>query len=288
MLLLCMAVLVQGCGVEKQQEKQVAYEFYYSKDYWELMSLEDSYYESQEKLEETIQNYIAEIEKLLGISAWWTEAAPNAETVGFAVQISESGPSWAYKLGKSQGTRTEATLILNLGNGSDGAAAHELTHIMIDADFTFSRSLEEGLCNYVQSKVGQDIDIEKYNWDLEEYLNSYIYITESFSELTEKDLLEVKQTIGTDLNGYPYGITTTESSMWYAYSQSFVTYLIRMFSTEKVVQLIQNGVDERSYETYLGKPFKEIKADWLAYYDESKTAISKEEIGQALKEHMGL
>lgn len=43
-----MTVLLQGCEVFNEPEKQVTYEFYYTKDYWELMPLEQTYFDTPE------------------------------------------------------------------------------------------------------------------------------------------------------------------------------------------------------------------------------------------------
>lgn len=88
--------------------------------------------------------------------------------------------------------------------------------------------------------------------------------------------------------GYSFGTTTFRQGLWYMYSQSFVTYLIREYGMEATVELIREGVDEDSYEVYPGKPFEEIKTEWLAYYEQLTPELSMEELECAYAEMYGI
>lgn len=101
---------------------------------------------------------------------------------------------------------------------------------------------------------------------------------------TQEQLDTIWDNIGAS-GGYTVGSGSTwQTSRWYSLSESFTTYLIEQYGMEKVTSLIRNGIDESSYQEYLGKSFAEVKSDWKNYYDKLELSYTLEEYEQFIIE----
>ena len=156
----------------------------------------------------------------------------------------------------------------------DAAFAHELTHLMgFMNENSFSLSLTEGLCDYVQAEVG---DYPYGELDMQELT---AYMLRADFENAEVRTLEEKiiEKVGIPDNGYPYG-QGGELSFWYTMSQSFVRYLIEEYDIDTVKRLILEGEDEGSYEKILGKSLSQLKKEWMEQLLTMEISITEEDI----------
>ena len=264
------------------------YEFYYLADYWKAYDLSHSALPNQESFEALTTQYIPEIETLLGIYDWWAQTVPNADTIGINMQAGNGG-SWSYSPSKISDKTVEITIILDLdslqkGYGLDAALAHELTHAIAGA--SFSQSLEEGLCEYVQTQIGTNPYRAQPEWTKCEIIKLYMNMLQDKDIASTEKMSEIKNHIGAAEGGCPYGISTRNGRLWYRYSGTFVTYLIDTYGMEKTIDLIREGTDENSFEKYLGKSFEKVKNDWIAWFDALEPSMTVEEIVKVEKAYM--
>ena len=112
---------------------------------------------------------------------------------------------------------------LQAGYGNDSSLAHELTHTIFGA--SFSRSLEDGLCDCVQYHVGMQRFIweARPDWSVAEAMKLQLPYYQNRAAVSDEKVAEGKETVGL-AQGYSYGNTPT-GSLWYVYSQCFVEYL---------------------------------------------------------------
>lgn len=289
LLFLLSCTIMTGCTTKEEiTQKQMNYEFYYLADYWNAYDLSHSALPTQESFEALTAQYIPKIEALLGIYDWWAETVPNADTIGINMQAGNGG-SWAYSPYKISEKTVEITIILDLDSlqkryGLDAALAHELTHTIAGA--SFSQSLEEGLCDYVQTQVGTNPYRTQTEWNKCEIIKLNMNMLQEKDIVSKEKLSEIKNHIGAAEGGCPYGISTRNGRLWYHYSETFVTYLIDTYGMEKTVALIREGTDEDSYETYFGESFEEVKSDWTAWFDALEPSMTVEEIVEVEKAYM--
>jgi len=118
--------------------------------------------------------------------------------------------------------------------------------------------------------------------DIEEFIKRYLEYGIHVSGFSSEEVQEIVDTIGVSGSGYPYGNTSDRAALWYIYSQSFVSYLIRVYGVEKVVDLVRNGIDENSYEEYLGISFSTVKSEWLAYLEALEPVMTEQEMADAM------
>ena len=154
--------------------------------------------------------------------------APEANTLEINVEIGSSGEAYTYGLRKTSEKTLNATVGLELrelkaGYGHDSSLAHELTHIICGS--SFSRSLEDGLCDYVQYRVGMQRFIweARPDWSVAEVMKLQLPYYQNRAAVSDEKVAEVMETVGL-AQGYSYGNTPT-GSLWYVYSQCFVEYL---------------------------------------------------------------
>lgn len=286
LILLLPAVMLSGCA-KAEAPREMNYEFYYLADYWDAYDLSHSAIPNQEIFEALAVQYTSKIEALLDIHDWWAETNPNTDTIGINAQVGNGG-SWSYPPAKISEDTVEITVILDLDSlknryGYDGALAHELTHTIAGA--SFSQSLEEGLCDYVQTQIGTNPYRLKPEWNKCEIWKLNVNVIRQTGAVSTDKLAEIQNYVGA-AGGYPYGITTLNGALWYRYSEVFVTYLIDTYGLDKTVALIREGTDESSYETYLGTTYEEIKQNWAAWFDALAPSMTLEEVTEIEERYM--
>ncbi len=285
--MLCVLVFV-GCGKKEVLHKKLNLEFYYAADYWNSYDLSKSAFPSREDFESITTQYVKEIEELLGLYNWWERSGAQADTLEFSIEMGRMGHSGTNYLGNTSDRRLNTNLFLAMktledGYGADASLAHELTHIMCGP--SFSQSLEEGLCEYVNYRVGiiSYIWDEKPDWTRKEIFKLLIpRYQKSFSQDEQDEIIEKIGQAG----GYPYGYETPSARLWYFYSELFVEYLIEKYDTEMTLDLIRNAENRDDYVKYLGKTFEQVKADWFEWIDEIEPSMSLEELYELEQEHM--
>lgn len=281
-----LTIAVSGC-TSRQNCREL--EFYYRADYFNLYDLNGSSFPNSESLETVTRQYIREIEDVWELYNWWEDVAPEADTLEISVEMGSSKKVCAYGLRKTSEKTLNTTVGLELGAlqagyGNDSSLAHELTHIICGS--SFSRSLEDGLCDYVQYRVGMQRFIwqARPDWSVAEVMKLKLLYYQSRAAVSDEKVAEVMETVGM-AQGYSYG-NTPKGNLWYVYSQCFVEYLAETYGMEKMLSLIRLGEDEGAYREYLGKPYEEVKADWYTGLDALEPSMTVEELNEAERDYL--
>lgn len=276
-LLLSLCCLCSACAKKAPEVLEV--KIYPQADYWAAMDLSDTCFPTEEACEELANQYVKEIAVLLHMEDWWVEINPNATVLELSIQIGSTPQSVTFSTAQkasensvSGGVLLSSSIAQN--GGKDAAFAHELTHLMgFMNENSFSLSLTEGLCDYVQAEVGYypygELDIQ----ELTAYMLRADFENHEIRALEEK----VIEKVGVPDKGYPYG-QGGELSFWYTMSQSFVRYLIGEYGIDAVKKLILEGEDEASYEEILGKSLLQLKEEWMQQLLTMEISITEEDI----------
>ena len=227
-----------------------------------------------------MERYLVEIADLLHMEGWWMEANPDAEVLELNLQIGAMEQSMNFGVvTKSQKDSVTGSILLSTkiaASGTpDAGLAHELTHMIgFMNENSFSLSLTEGMCHYVQAEIG--IDPYPAPWSTQEYIAFMVRADNANAEAKEK-IAGVASKVGEVNGGYPYG-QSVELNVWYTLSHSFVRYLIDEYGMDTVKELILEGVDESSYETYLGKSLEQLREAWMEYLLTMECSVTEERL----------
>lgn len=261
MLLMC---LLAGCGSEPERSEALKVEITTKMDYWDLMDLSDTDISDRKECEKLVEDYLVQIGEVLNCEEWWMDTNADADTFVLNVDISEN-TSRSFNSGRAQslgGSQVGSGVTLAVDFYKDGELAHELTHIIgIGYSDEFSIGLAEGLCEYVQTEVG-DVVYNK-EWDFQNYMSVLVKSEIEFEE--GRDMIyEISEHVGSGEKGCPYG-QGYKMFMWYNMNHSFVRYLIDTYGMETVKDFILYGNNENSYNEYFGKSYMELKDEWFSY-----------------------
>lgn len=286
-----------GCGSKQEtaDDLGINVEFNYYADYWEAYDFSNTPYPTQEEFEALVESEIQEICELLGYEEFWAYANPNAETLYLNVQFQGLSKSEAAYLADFGEKGVVGSLYLGFdtsGIGSDSALSHELTHIL--SGRTFSISLQEGVCNYIKERIGYTSEVKHLaSMGIEVTEQEVLRLTYEWYQTkllvsgmgSQEDLDAIREHIGKE-GWYPYTINTWESTLWYDFSYSFVTYVIEQYGLENVILTMQQGEGESAYEQYIGKSLDELKAEWWTYFEAIETDFSAEELREKVASAM--
>lgn len=276
---ICILMVLIMAGCAKKAPEALEVEIYPQADYWAVMDLSDTCFPTEEACEELANQYVKEIATLLHMEDWWMEMNPNATVLELSIQIGSTPQSVTFSTAQKASENSVAGGILLSSSIAqkgckDAAFAHELTHLMgFMNENSFSLSLTEGLCDYVQAEVG---DYPYGELDMQELT---AYMLRADFENAEVRTLEEKiiEKVGIPDKGYPYG-QGGELSFWYTMNQSFVRYLIEEYDIDTVKRLILEGEDEGSYEKMLGKSLSQLKKEWMNQLLTMEISITEEDI----------
>lgn len=300
-VIFCMLISMMlgiGCGKEEQKSPELI--FQYQLDYWDAYDLSGSYLPDKESFEELATSYLHDGGELLEDSDWWIRINPKAEKIILNVKITgESGETSRASYGKKAlEDEVEAGVTLSgmylTQFRSDGFLAHELTHVM--AGPSFSISLEDGLCQYVQGTIGVSSHtpgVTEGKLSFEEYFKTY---HEYYKQLVSEGDISAKGTgskgavpleniissVGKEGREYP----AENRMIWMVYSEAFVRYLIAEYGVDGTMDLITNGENDSTYEIIFGKGLEELKEDWLRSVDVMEQKYTWEEIGEMEQEFL--
>ena len=280
-LVLCSILvgLLMLTACSKNAPEKLKVEIYPQADYWAVMDLSNTCFPTEEACEELANQYVKEIETLLHMEGWWQEVNPDATVLELSIQIGATPQSVTFSTAQKTSENSVSGGILLSSSiakkaSKDAAFAHELTHLMgFMNENSFSLSMTEGLCDYVQAEVG---DYPYGELDIQEFI---AYMLRADFENAEVRALEeaVIEKVGAPDSGYPYG-QGGELSFWYTMSQSFVRYLIEEYGIDAVKKLVLEGEDEGSYEEMLGKPLSQLKKEWMEQLFTMEISITEEDI----------
>lgn len=257
--------LFAGCGSGAEETAYLKAEVVTKMDYWNLMDLSDTDISGREECEKLVEDYLVQIGEVLNCRDWWMNTNPDADTFILNVDISKNTLR-SFNSGRAQSVGSNqigSGVTLAVGLYKDGELAHELTHIMgVGYSDEFSIGLAEGLCEYVQTEVG-DVFYNK-EWDFQDFISVLIKNEIEFSEEGRDMIYEILSHVGSDEKGCPYG-QSYRMLLWYNMNHSFVRYLIDGYGMDTVRDFILYGEDENSYEEYFGKSYGELKEGWFSY-----------------------
>ncbi|MCM1046598.1 MAG: hypothetical protein NC417_13925 [Candidatus Gastranaerophilales bacterium] len=289
---LILAMLLQGgCGQEEAVLPELL--FQYKADYWEIYDLSESAVPDREKFENLTREYMKEIQELLGLNQWWKENNPDADTLVVTLIITNPEGKKSHSEYGTKGLKNEVETTITLGGfflaqpGYDGFLAHELTHVMVGP--VFSQSLEEGLCCYVQDSVGvkkifypglQEMGVEYWQC----FKIYYEYTKETWAGSAEEVYASVTDSIGKAGRGYDF--SGHARTIWQWYCESFVRYLMEQYGTDKVLELMDVGENEASYEQILGRTLEELRADWFLYVESIEQEYTWEDADAIEEEYL--
>ncbi len=173
---------------------------------------------------------------------------------------------------------------LNLGRlYRDGALTHELTHLICGE--TSFMSLQEGICQYVQERIGDSSTVKYYNElgiDLKEQELLRLAYDSSTQRLLaagiicKADIEQLWEDIG-KVGYYSYSPSEIKGTLWYKLSLSFASWLIDEYGMENVIAIMETGTDENAYEIYMGKSLEDLKTEWKEWFMNVKTSMTVEE-----------
>ena len=285
-IVLCVLILVMvlqgGCGQEEAVQPELL--FNYKADYWEIYDLSESAVPDRKKFEKLTKEYIKKIQELLGLDQWWKEINSDADTLVVTLMITNPEGKKSHSEYCTKGLKNEVETAITLGGfflaqpGYDGCLAHELTHVIVGP--VFSQSLEEGLCCYVQDSVGvkkifypgmQDKGVEY--WQCFKFY--YEHTKEAWETSAGEVYASVTDSIGNEGRGYDF--SGQARTVWQWYCESFVRYLMDQYGKDKVLELMDVGENEASYEQILGRTLEELRADWFLYVESIEQEYTWEE-----------
>jgi hypothetical protein len=285
LLSVVMLVGMNTCAKEKAPDT-LKVDVVCQKDYWNVLDLSNMSFSNEEEAEALAQQYLAEIEELLELDGWWKEINPDADTLLLNWQMANTPESYAMgNVVKSGANTVEGSVLISIKGGGDGALAHELAHV-IGFGGKFSYALADGICEYVQAEVGENLYRFNQEWDWQEMWAVMFRYEYGYNEEVQKQIEEICSYVGAVHVGYPYG-QTREQVMWYQLNHSFVRYLIEQYGLTPVKQIALQGEDENSYEVYLGKTLEELRQDWIDYLLNLEPDITIEDIIQYYMEIQG-
>lgn len=287
-----------GCSTEKTDTPELIFQYQFN--WWDIYDLSGSYLPNQESFEALATAYLQNAEDLLEHSDWWKNINPHAEKIVLNIKITgEGGAMSCASYGKKAlDNEVEASVTLSgmalTQYRSDGFLAHELIHVI--AGPSFSISLEDGLCQYVQGTIGKSSHIPEVTEgkvSFEDYFKTY---HEHYKQLTCQTELSTKETnskgslslediissIGKEGRQYP----TKSRMIWLVYSEAFCRYLITEYGMDNTMKLITTGKNESFYKSILGKELEVLKEDWLNSVNSMEQKYTWEQIMELEQEYM--
>lgn len=296
-MLICLMFEI-GCSTEESQNPELVFQYQF--DWWDVYDLSGSYLPDQESFEALATAYLQDAGDLLGYSDWWKNKNPKAEKIILNINITPEGGTTSHASYGKKVLENEVEAGVTLSGmsltqyRSDGFLAHELTHVM--AGPSFSISMEDGLCQYVQGTIGESShipEVKEGKVSFEEYFKT---CHEHYKQLASQGDIFVKETgskgaieleeiiysVGKEGRQYP----TKNRMIWLVYSEAFCRYLITEYGVDSTMDLITSGENESAYEKIFGKGLEKLKEDWLRSVDAMEQKYTWEEIGEMEQEYM--
>ena len=290
-LILIVALFLSSCGNASAGPESLNIVFKYDANFWNYYDLSHTSFPTQEDFEELTRQYIMQIRERLGIADWLQPINPKADTLVFHLNI----------IGETSSTtilpsvlENEAEVRISLNRkyltlaGFDAALAHELTHMMCPS---FSQSLEEGLCNYMDVEIGANNFYRQLGWNIQEIYKLIFEYEAQRYDISAEEITEIINLVGKSGHGYPYvefvnaaSLNNPKTSLWFDYSSSFVRYLLENYGTECTANLIRCGEDESAYQKYFHKTLDELREEWISYMNALESEHSLEELMEADEE----
>lgn len=283
----------------EEQEFKIVFKY----DCFNLDEVDFTYlpFKNQSEFENTIRDYIKGMTKYTGCEDWYLEYGDDIEECAITFKFdSISFGSYDNLGGKTDPVRkisdnkVSTTITLNRSHFESGRThlAHELTHMIFGA--TFSQPICEGLCDYLSRKYEGEkssyfsLKCNTVNDILKGYYEPTIREYYSQEELREYELYkyELMNSIASMGTGYSYGLSGSEASIWFNFSESFVGYLIEEYGIEKFMDFYKYAETEEDYVMLDPEGYVKIQNDWIKMYNEYESELDAEEFQKEIEEFM--
>ncbi|MCH4888841.1 hypothetical protein EZV73_14695 [Acidaminobacter sp. JC074] len=225
---------------------------------WSELDLTDANYDSPEAFLKDVDDYVEIIGKELNRSEWINTNIKDG-TLDNLIEIKfSSGRSEASGGGYFESeTYVRPVILLNI-DGFEGGRdnlIHELVHII--APYTSSKTMSEGLACYINDHYSK-------------YDKTFLF--DGSVHLIVKENLEGKygnlvDYLGNNANGSNKLYTSDKKRdiLYYAFSDSFTTYIIENVGIEDYMRLYQSDFKDEDYIDALGSDRQTSIDRWQAY-----------------------
>ena len=261
-------LLLTACSQPEKKSLDIVFQYKTDIDYWEMYDFSNTLIPTKEIYEETIREQIAAIEKEYNLTDWWSYVNPEAEALYLNLQIYDTDTfsmSHPYKVTSKdiEATLTIPTIAMEDGNPIANRLVHELIHLIFGC---YNVSIEEGFANYTSALLYSDYTSYQ---DAQIAKKKHINLMIEEANLSDEEIAYVTNVVGDGTITYGYFPNMTLLALFnYQYSQSFVTYLIDMYGTEKFVEFAISATSNDDYETYFGKNLDTLRNEWLIYFEQ--------------------
>ncbi|SEW14391.1 hypothetical protein [[Clostridium] fimetarium] len=258
------------------EESKFSIKFSYgSDDYWTKLDMTNAGYKTQGEYETAVLNYIDEIAKLLGKEDWYKQYTNEDNTIYLNLELDLHGAEELPYLKYPEKSDTK-TLIFNLNypigmiTYCDLPLVNALTHLVTYDKQTgvssFSKTLDDGLCDYVQNHYysGKGIMICDRPAQEAKECNYYVIDVHKVVKLEQRHTSLAFEKLDTENNGF---------AMRYRYS--FVDYLIQTYGLEAVMK-VHDGLDESAYNSLSKNGYSGLISDWKQFLSKYADFTSSE------------
>lgn len=251
--------------------RHIEFRLEYPQAMWQMTDLGYAEFQNQEEFEKKFYEAVEKIIEITGYKDWYKQYNPDMQYARVLIKIADMGYiSVGGKCDRPSEDTTKGiftTIYLDKKMIAVGGQilAHELTHFLCGTSFSFS--LADGLAEYCDRAVtGRSSNYSSY--PIDDYLKAMEILYQEQEEFQEKIWHEVMDSVGRAGQFYPYENDSLRSPLWYAYSESFVSWMIQTYGMENVMDLYREGASETDYEWLEEGGFDAVKEKWYDYYDQ--------------------
>jgi len=266
-------------------------EFSYFEDYWKKYDVTNAVYKTQAEYEKAVISYINQIAALLNKHDWYKQYK-GMDKLYIVLHVDDSDNSISQgELEISQNnSKSSYTCDLHLSNTmfkyNRSQLVRVLTKLIIAKTEGYTNSLEQGLCEYVQSKLGMGIGSLNYDLDIHNY---FIEFTKQYKESPESNNMNIIKDAAGNLNGYSliykFGLSKTFSyyNYWILCNYSFVDYLVNTYGLENVMKII-DSYDDSMFYLLNQNGLSGLVSDWKQFLEKYPTKMTWAEIEAKITE----
>ena len=238
--------------------------------------------------------WIVKIAEAVKMPEWYRQYEEHPQSLKITTKITDTGylkiggnMQWPTTDG-ANGLVTTMELDKRMIQSGANVIPHEMGHIICGASFSYS--LNEGAANYCSRKcIGSTVETGPVA-NVNDWLKGFYEVTAqekmTAQKLAEFEPLkeEIMNCVGSAAQEYPYGNSGDDGILWYAYSESFFTYLADTYGMEAVMELYHKGTDNSSYTMLDAKGYEGILQDWKQFYEGYEANASYEQMMQYQKD----
>lgn len=280
----------QECLETEKQDLEII--FKYDCFNWNDVDLTYLPFKNQSEFESTVRDYIKGITEYTGCEDWYLEYGENVEKCVITFKLLENISVGSFDnagaktdlIRKFSNSEISTTITFSKSRFESGMPflPHELTHMIFNT--VSSQSMCEGLCEYFNRKyAGENSEYFYVKCkSVNDFQKGYSEILiNSIGNETAREYENLKaavmDSVGRMEKGYPYAFSSTESSIWFALSESFVEYLIEQYGIEKFMDFYKKAETEEDYRMLESEGYDKIKENWIKIYNEYESEIDYEE-----------